>query len=175
MIELSFILGLVILIFSVVIHEIAHGAVANSLGDDTAEQEGRLSLNPLVHIDLFGSILIPLALVLTSSPILFGWAKPVPVNFFNLNDKWRELKVAIAGPVVNFSLALIFCLFIRFSVFPEMMSVFATIAVVNLSLALFNLIPIFPLDGSHVLFNLLPDSTIEFKKFMISYGTFIFI
>jgi Zn-dependent protease len=175
MIELSFILGLVILIFSVVIHEIAHGAVANSLGDDTAEQEGRLSLNPLVHIDLFGSILIPLALVLTSSPILFGWAKPVPVNFFNLNDKWGELKVAIAGPVVNFSLALIFCLFIRFSVFPEIMSVFATIAVVNLSLALFNLIPIFPLDGSHVLFNLLPDSTIEFKKFMISYGTFIFI
>lgn len=173
MIETSFILGLIILLFSVVIHEIAHGSVAYSLGDDTAKDEGRLSLNPIVHIDPIGSILLPFLLVLTSSPILFGWAKPVPVNFFNLNDRWGELKVALAGPAVNFFVALIFCLFLRFSLFPEMATVFMFIASINIGLALFNLIPIFPLDGSHILLNLLPDSAIGFKEFIVNYGVLI--
>ncbi|MFA6348277.1 MAG: site-2 protease family protein [Candidatus Paceibacterota bacterium] len=175
MIEISFVLGLIILLFSVVIHEIAHGSIAYSLGDETAKNEGRLSLNPIVHLDPLGSILIPLVLALSSSPVFFGWAKPVPVNFLNLKDKWGELKVSIAGPAVNFFLALVFCTLIRFSLFPELSSVFATIAIINIGLTLFNLIPIFPLDGSHILINLLPDSFIEFKKFMISYGAYILI
>ncbi|MCK9578663.1 site-2 protease family protein [bacterium] len=175
MIETSFILGLIILIFSVVIHEIAHGAIANSLGDNTAEREGRLSLNPIVHIDPIGSVLLPFLLVITSSPVLFGWAKPVPVNFFNLNDKWGELKVALAGPAVNFFIALIFCVFLRFSFFPEMSDIFMYVAIINIGLALFNLIPVFPLDGSHILLNLLPDSMVHFKQFMVNYGALLLI
>ncbi|MFA6252044.1 MAG: site-2 protease family protein [Candidatus Paceibacterota bacterium] len=175
MIETSFILGLIIFILSVVIHEVAHGSVAYSLGDDTAKEDGRLSLNPIVHIDPIGSVLLPFFLVISSSPILFGWAKPVPVNFFNLTDRWGELKVSLAGPAVNLIVALIFCLFLRFSLFPEMANIFIMVAFINIGLALFNLIPIFPLDGSHILMNLLPDSALPFKEFMVNYGTLILI
>ena len=175
MVETSFIIGLIILLLSVVIHEVAHGSVAYSLGDDTAKEEGRLSLNPIVHIDPIGSILLPFLLVATSSPILFGWAKPVPVNFFNLTDRWGELKVSLAGPAVNLFIGLVFCLFLRFSLFPEMSNIFILVAFINIGLALFNLIPVFPLDGSHILMNLLPDSTLPFKEFMVNYGALILI
>jgi Zn-dependent protease len=170
------IISILILIFSIVIHEIAHGSVAYALGDDTAEASGRLTLNPISHIDLMGSIIIPGFLIITGSPFLFGWAKPVPVNFNNLKDYWGELKVAIAGPAVNIALAIIFCIFVRFSIFPvELSSIFLTIAFMNMFLALFNLLPIYPLDGSHVLFNLLPYSADGFRNFMINSGFFILI
>ena len=118
MFDIILIFQLVILIFSVMIHEIAHGSVANSLGDPTAKNEGRLTLNPLKHIDIFGSIILPLLLLLSSvfsggSGIIFGWAKPVPVNPLRFKDqKWGSLKVAIAGPASNFILAIFFGFFL---------------------------------------------------------------
>src|SRR5574343_425811 len=109
------IFSLIVLLFSVIIHELAHGYVASSLGDPTAKYEGRLTLNPLKHLDPFGSIILPLLLFIAGSPVLFGWAKPVPVNPYNFRDKkWGEIKVSIAGPLSNISLAIVFGLILRF-------------------------------------------------------------
>lgn len=152
---------LIILILSVIAHEVAHGYAANSLGDPTARLAGRLTLNPIPHIDFMGSIIIPTLLVLTSSPILFGWAKPVPYNPYNLkNRRWGEMLVAIAGSATNILLAIIFGLIVRFGSLigfdATMLSLAATIAFVNLFLGLFNLIPFPPLDGFTALRSALP-------------------
>lgn len=150
---------IVILIFSVVLHEVAHGYMANYLGDPTARLQGRLTLNPLKHIDPTGSVLLPLLLTITHSPILIGYAKPVPYNPYNLPGKWDEALVAFAGPGTNIVLALIFGLVIRFfggSVDPTLVDAFAIIVFINMLLALFNLIPVPPLDGSKILSTLLP-------------------
>jgi len=170
---------LIVLFFSVVIHEIAHGSVALYLGDTTARDEGRLSLNPLRHIELFGSILLPLLLLVATAgqgPI-FGWAKPVPINPYNFRDKkWGALKVAIAGPAANFILALFFGLLIRFINLPPIILVFfSIIAVYNFMWGIFNLIPIPPLDGSHILFTFLPERFETVKLFLLQYGFFILI
>jgi Zn-dependent protease len=154
-------LTLVVLILSVIVHEVAHGYAANSLGDPTARLAGRLTLNPIPHIDLMGSIVLPALLVLTSSPILFGWAKPVPYNPFNLkNHRWGETFVALAGVATNFLLAIIFGLIVRFSPIIGLdataVSLAATIAFINLFLGLFNLIPFPPLDGFTALRSALP-------------------
>ena len=109
------IFSLVVLLFSVIIHELSHGSVANSLGDPTAKYAGRLTLNPLKHLDPFGSVILPLLLFLMQSPVLVGWAKPVPINPYNLRDqKWGHIKVAAAGPLSNIALAVFFGLIIRF-------------------------------------------------------------
>jgi Zn-dependent protease len=155
------ILSLVILIFSIIAHEVAHGYAANSLGDPTARLAGRLTLNPVPHIDMIGSIVLPAILVLTHSPILFGWAKPVPYNPYNLrNQRWGEVGVAIAGIVTNLFLALIFASIIRFGIgvgLSEPVLQFAgEIAFINLFLGLFNLIPFPPLDGFTALRAALP-------------------
>src|SRR5687767_11391513 len=106
---------LVILLFSVIIHELAHGYVADSLGDPTARYQGRLTLNPLPHLDLFGSVILPLLLFVSMSPVLVGWAKPVPINPYNFRDqKWGTLKVSLAGPLTNIGLALVFGILARF-------------------------------------------------------------
>ena len=154
-------LTLVVLILSVIVHEVAHGYAANSLGDPTARLAGRLTLNPIPHIDIVGSIVLPALLVLTSSPILFGWAKPVPYNPFNLkNHRWGETLVALAGVATNFLLAIIFGLIVRFSPIIGLdataVSLAATIAFINLFLGLFNLIPFPPLDGFTALRSALP-------------------
>ena len=154
-------LTLVVLILSVIVHEVAHGYAANSLGDPTARLAGRLTLNPIPHIDIMGSIVLPALLVLTSSPILFGWAKPVPYNPFNLkNHRWGETFVALAGVATNFLLAIIFGLIVRFSPIIGLdataVSLAATIAFINLFLGLFNLIPFPPLDGFSALRSSLP-------------------
>ena len=146
------ILSLVVLILSVIAHEVAHGYAANSLGDPTARLAGRLTLNPLSHIDPMGSIVLPALLIFTNSPILFGWAKPVPYNPYNLkNQRWGEMLVAIAGSATNILLAIIFGLIVRFGGVAGFdataLSLAATIAFVNLFLGLFNLIPFPPLDG----------------------------
>jgi Zn-dependent protease len=156
------IFSILVLIISVIMHEVAHGYAANALGDPTAKLSGRLTLNPLVHIDPLGSIIIPALLVLTNAGILFGWAKPVPYNPYNLrNQRWGEAIVGFAGVGTNLLLAIIFALISRIAI-AEGSVIFAnlasTVTLVNLSLGLFNLIPIPPLDGFTVLRGILPYS-----------------
>lgn len=170
---------IVVLIMSVVIHEVAHGYVALKNGDKTALYAGRLTLNPIPHLDIFGSIILPLLLFLAHSPFMLGWAKPVPYNPENLRDeKWGSIAVASAGIIANLSIAIIFGLILRF-VPQGMMSqglsfALSIVVVVNLVLAIFNLIPIPPLDGSKILFPLLPKSFEGFIAFAEQYA-FIFL
>ncbi len=149
------------LILSIVLHEMAHGHAANALGDPTARLARRLTPNPLAHLDLLGSIIIPGLLFFTGSGILFGWAKPVPYNPYNLrNQKWGEALVAAAGPAINLLLAMIFAVMIRLadplSLTASFIDLAAYIVTINIILALFNLIPLPPLDGSKILKALLP-------------------
>jgi Zn-dependent protease len=180
-IEIIFVI--IILIFSVVIHEVAHGNVANQLGDPTAKYAGRLTLNPLAHLDPVGSLLVPLFLfMVTGGRFVFAMAKPVPINPFNFRDKkFGEVRVAIAGATANFVLALIFGLIIRFTpgyvgpIGSAIYVMFQWVVFINLLLAVFNLVPIPPLDGSHVLFAFLPASQTEFKLFLQRWGLFILL
>lgn len=154
-------LTLIILILSVIVHEVAHGYAANSLGDPTARLAGRLTLNPMPHIDPMGSVIIPALLTFTGSPIMFGWAKPVPYNPYNLrNARFGEVLVAVAGSATNILLAVIFGLIVRFGASLGLdatsLTLAATIAFINLFLGLFNLIPLPPLDGFTALRSLLP-------------------
>lgn len=158
---MEILLSFIILIFSIIAHEVAHGYAANSLGDPTARLAGRLTLNPLPHIDLMGSIIIPALLAITHSPIFFGWAKPVPYNPYNLKARrWGETLVAVAGSATNILLATVFGLLVRYG--PALgldqtaLSLAATIAFINLFLGLFNLIPFPPLDGFTALRSALP-------------------
>jgi Zn-dependent protease len=165
---------------SVVIHEVAHGYAALYFGDKTAKNLGRLTLNPIPHLDMFGSILLPGLLAITQSPFMIGWAKPVPYNPDNFNNqKWGTLAVAAAGVVVNFTIAIFFGLLLRF-VFPyfpnqDLAFIFSSIVLVNLALGLFNLTPIPPLDGSKILFTLLPRSFYKIVDFLESYALFLFL
>src|SRR3989344_4024934 len=154
--------GLVILIVSIVLHEVAHGHAANMLGDPTARMAGRLTLNPLKHLDPMGSVIIPLVLALAHSPIFFGYAKPVPYNPYNLRGKYGENIVAAAGPLTNLALALFAGVIIRIAsaigADPAFIEVMSLAVYINIFLALFNLIPVPPLDGSKVITALLPQS-----------------
>ena len=149
-----------IIILSVIIHEVMHGYVADKLGDPTARYAGRLTLNPIPHVDPIGSVVLPLVLALTNSPFFFGWAKPVPYNPYNFQRMriWGEALVAAAGPLSNLSLALIFGIIIRLHVLPSLEPLFLIVVAVNCSLAILNFIPIPPLDGSKVLAAILPGS-----------------
>lgn len=176
------IFSLIVLLFSVIIHELAHGSVAYSLGDPTAKYAGRLTLNPLKHLDPLGSVILPFLLFISGSSILIGWAKPVPINPYNFKDqKYGALKVAVAGPATNFALAIFFGLLIRFvptSLFvlaPGIFLIFSFIVQINIMLAIFNLLPIPPLDGSWILFSLLPPRFDKVKAFISQYGMFILI
>jgi len=177
---LILIFQLIVLLFSVMIHEISHGAMANRLGDSTAKDMGRLTLNPLKHLDPVGSLLVPLSLFLISGgSFVFGWAKPVPYNpYFLKNPKRDAGLIGIAGPLANLSLALVFGILLRI-IFAigfagEPLIIFLNIIIfVNVLLAIFNLVPIPPLDGSKVLFAFLPDSAKEINIFLERYGFFI--
>jgi Zn-dependent protease len=148
---------IVVIIFSAIIHEVMHGVAADSLGDKTARYAGRLTLNPIPHIDLFGSILLPALLALSHSPFFFGYAKPVPYNPYNLRPgRFSEAIVAGAGPASNLVIALIGGLIIRLNIFSGANDIIFLIVVVNVMLCFFNLIPVPPLDGSKVLEALLP-------------------
>ena len=174
---MEYIFIIFVLLFSIIIHEVAHGTVAYYLGDPTAKYAGRLSLNPLKHLDPIGSLLLPLLLIVIRSPILFGYAKPVPINPYNFRDrKYGTLKVAFAGPASNFSIAVFFGILIRVFSLPinsGLGLMFSFIVWINLLLAVFNLVPIPPLDGSHILFAILPDSMWKLKMILHQFGIFI--
>ena len=157
--DISPIFSLIILIISVIIHEVSHGYMALWLGDRTAAYEGRLTLNPIKHIDPIGSVVLPLLLYISHSPILFGWAKPVPYNPYNLrNQRWGDALVAAAGPSVNIIIALLFGVVIRVGLGAgmthEFISLASVVVLINIVLALFNLVPIPPLDGSKIFFSI---------------------
>lgn len=157
---MNLLLSLCIFFFAVIIHEYAHGWVAWKLGDSTARFMGRLTLNPLAHIDPIGTIFLPLMLLISHSPVLFGWAKPVPVDFYNLNNPKRDMVwVGLAGPVANLIFALALSLLLKIPLLAASylaVSVIRAAVMANLVLAVFNLLPIPPLDGARVVIGLLP-------------------
>ncbi len=170
---------LFILFFSVIIHECSHGVAALRNGDDTARIMGRLTLNPLPHIDIFGTIIIPALLLLSNTPIIIGWAKPVPINPYRFHDFRRGMiEVGLSGPLSNILLALAFAFILRITgggSSPGIGSLLYFGVFINFLLALFNLIPIPPLDGSRILGSLLPVK-LEAKYYRIErYGMFIII
>lgn len=168
---------IVILLFSVIIHELAHGYTADYLGDPTPRMQGRLTLNPIPHLDMFGSIILPLLLIISGVGFVVGWAKPVQYNPFNItkNRRWAAALIAIAGPLSNIMLALIFGLVLRFAgvgLPVAATTVFSIIVLLNIVLAVFNLIPVPPLDGHHILFSFLSDTGVggQVKAFMRRYS-----
>lgn len=168
--DIIIILG--ILLFSAIIHEVMHGVAAEYFGDDTAREEGRITLNPIPHIDPFGSILLPGFLLLVGSPIIFGAAKPVPVNFNNMrNPKLGMAVVSLAGPLSNFALAVLLVLPIKYGLVSGMVGdVWMQAVILNLVLGTFNLLPIPPLDGSKVIASLLPTRAMYWILSMEQYG-----
>ena len=167
---------------AVIIHEVAHGWTADKLGDPTARLQGRLSLNPLVHIDPYGSILIPLILIIVQSPFIFGWAKPVPFDPYNLKNPRRDSAlISIAGPVSNILIAIVSSILLRimFStlvISPILALFLANLIGINILLALFNLIPVHPLDGGKIFVGLLPEEqAYDADKFLHRYGTIILL
>lgn len=163
---LLFIIGFLIVI---TVHEAAHAYVADKLGDPTSRLMGRLTLNPIAHIDPYGTFLIPFFLILIGSPLMFGWAKPVPIDPYNLkNPKKDSALIALAGPAVNILLATILSIFVWFGFWNEFI---LTLIRLNVVLAVFNLIPIHPLDGGKILVGLLPaKESSEADIFLQRYG-----
>ncbi len=166
---------LAVIIPSAIIHEYMHGWVADRMGDPTARYAGRLTLNPKSHIDLWGTILLPLLLYFsTGGRFLFAYAKPVPYNPYNLkNQKTGPMWVALAGPASNFFLAFVFGMLLRFMPVGDITVFLLIIVYANVGLAIFNLLPIPPLDGSKVLYALLPDSLWKVTETLERYGMFI--
>ncbi len=176
-------ISLTILVFSAILHEIMHGFVAERLGDPTARLAGRLTLNPIKHIDPFMSILLPLLLIISGSPVIFGAAKPVPVDPFNLRDGKKDMAlVALAGPLTNLILAITAALLIKFVNLTSsslgdwifiVLFILHLIVKLNLLLAIFNLLPIPPLDGSKIVAMFLPDRQAAMYLSISSIGIFI--
>lgn len=179
----------IVLIMSVVIHEVAHGYSAYLLGDNTARDSGRLTLNPIKHLDPFGSVILPLLLILSNTGFVIGWAKPVPYNPDNLRDLRRgTFFVSIAGILANILIALLFGFLIRFGpllglplyidsiqTLHPFYKISTIIVFMNLVLAIFNLIPIPPLDGSKILFSILSPKYRYIENFMERFGIFLLI
>jgi len=173
---------IIIVLFSIIIHEISHGYAALALGDKTAKYAGRLTLNPVKHIDIFGTIILPILLAVgTKGAFVFGWAKPVPYNPYNLsNQKWGDAIVAGAGPLSNIIIATLFSILMHAGISAGLVNqAFVDISVfviaVNVALALFNLLPIPPLDGSKILFGILPYRYMHIRHSLERYGFFVLL
>ena len=151
---------LIILIFSAIVHEVSHGLMAEKFGDDTARAQGRITLNPIPHIDPYGSVLLPMLLLAVHSPIVFGAAKPVPVDFDNLKPRRLGMAlVSLAGPVSNFIMAILFTAIIKLNLANSIAyPILVEAILINLILGTFNLVPIPPLDGSKILASFLPEN-----------------
>ena len=180
--DIEVIFKIAVVLFSIIIHEVSHGFAALMMGDKTAKLAGRLTLNPIKHIDLFGTIILPVLMLLaTKGGFVFGWAKPVPYNPYNLsNQKWGDALVALAGPVSNIIIAFFFSLILHLAVYFNVanlafVDITKFIILMNIILAAFNLVPIPPLDGSKVLFSLLPYKYAHLKHIMESYGFIILL
>lgn len=176
---MDLIFSLAVLVMSVVVHEVSHGTMANYLGDPTARYQGRLTLNPLSHIDPIGSVIFPMMSYLVGG-VIFGWAKPVPFNPYNLrNQRWGPAFVALAGPGSNILMAAVFAMLIRYGDFlgfsAPLMQMLGVIVIINLVLAIFNAVPIPPLDGSKVLYALLPKNLYWLEEYLEAYGWFALI
>ena len=173
---MSFLFSIIIFFLAVVIHEYAHGATAYWLGDRTAKYAGRLTLNPLAHIDPFGTVLLPILLVISRSPVIFGWAKPVPINYWGLrNPKKDILWVGLAGPLANIILAVGLSLLLKMDLaVPTFITQLILQGIlINLVLAVFNLIPVPPLDGSRILISILPAGLTKQYAAIERYGFII--
>ena len=174
------VISLCVFVISMTLHEVAHGYVAYRFGDDTAKRAGRLTLNPLKHLDLFG-MLLPILLILSGFPFVIGWAKPVPVNFYKLKPNRLGLFcVAIAGIVVNFIIAGISLIALRilahstdFFMYGTLITVFLYMYIINLALAFFNLIPITPLDGGRIVYSMAGEKVRSFYNQIEKYGIII--
>lgn len=165
-----------IIVPSAIIHEYFHAWVANQLGDPTAKRAGRLTINPLAHIDPFGTIFLPLILLIAGSRFLFAYARPVPFNPYLLrNQKYGPALVALAGPLANFLLALIFGLLIRLLPPTPFTFFLSMVVLANVLLMVFNLIPVPPLDGSRILFSFLPSSSLRYQLALERYGFIIIL
>ncbi len=175
---LNFLINLPAFLIALVIHEYAHGYVASKFGDNTAKFMGRLTFNPLAHIDPFGTIFLPLFMILSHSPIIFGWAKPVPVNFFNLrNPRKNMVWVGLAGPLANFIAAALIIILINSGIVTQAFAInfLSNVLIINLILGVFNLIPVPPLDGSRILMGLLPERLAILYSRIEPYGIIILI
>ncbi|MBR3319819.1 site-2 protease family protein [Candidatus Saccharibacteria bacterium] len=174
---LGVVVVIIVIVFSMMLHELAHGGVAYLLGDETAKEDGRLTLNPIKHLDPFMSLILPLISYLMSG-VVFGGAKPVPVNPYKLKGReWGMALVAIAGPLTNFVLAFISFLILELGGINQGSGLVYTVLIemvfVNLGFGVFNLIPIPPLDGSRVLYVLMPDAVRNFMNKMEPVGIYI--
>jgi Zn-dependent protease len=165
-----------ILIYSIIVHEVAHGQMADFFGDMTARNAGRLTMNPIPHIDMFGSILLPVLSFVSFSGLLIGWAKPVPYNPYNLrNQKWGEPLVAAAGVLANFALAIVFALAARILISQGLsgnpvITLLSMAVLINLSLGFFNLLPLPPFDGLRIITSLFPRFGRRMLAFIDSNG-----
>lgn len=176
----------IVLIFLVMVHEVSHGLMAYRLGDNTAKEMGRLTLNPIKHLEFFGSFLVPFIFIFSGSPFVLGWAKPVPFNPFNLKNPKRDAAlIALAGPVSNFLIALVFGLIVRLmaaflpvatsAVLINIFNLLSIVIFVSILLAFFNLIPIPPFDGSRILMAFLSGKAERIWLQLEHYGTLIII
>ncbi|MFH1837743.1 MAG: site-2 protease family protein [Candidatus Omnitrophota bacterium] len=168
-----------VFVIVIVVHELAHGIVAYRLGDPTARNAGRLTLNPFAHADLVGTVILPALLLMTHSPVVFGWAKPVPINPNNFSNPKRDmLLTALAGPAANFLLAVFFTFLFRAGIFPAHSVGWTFLlsgVIISLILGIFNLIPIPPLDGSSILVAILPPDAARSYMHFQRYGFVVLI
>lgn len=164
-------------VLTITIHEAAHAWMSDRLGDPTARVLGRLTLNPIKHLDLYGTVLIPLFLLLVHSPFIFGWAKPVPIDPYNLKNPRRDSAlISLAGPLINIAFATVLAILVRLIPDATLFNIAYPIILLNVTIAVFNLIPVHPLDGGKILVGVLPNTEArELDAFLSRYGFMVLI